>query len=99
MAIVSRAQPGEPLSTDVAKTTKQKCEVPPFSHKLAYAVHMYSLQTVLAVPLWVRDWREYFYPARDRPNIVKTYECRPTLPIRWVCLGVNGQWAHKWKYR
>ncbi|CAK7205488.1 hypothetical protein SEUCBS139899_008264 [Sporothrix eucalyptigena] len=83
MAIVSRAQPGEPLTTaSRAKPKKLECAVPPFAKKLEFAIHMYSLQAVLSVPLWVRSWREYFYPPEGGPDIVKAYECRPHLPIR-----------------
>ncbi|OAA57996.1 spindle pole body component [Niveomyces insectorum RCEF 264] len=81
MAIVSRAEAGQSLA--VAKKDKNhKCEVPPFSKKLEYAIHMYSLQAVLSVPLWIRGWKEYFTPPPGGPDIVKAYECRPALPIR-----------------
>ncbi|ERT03322.1 hypothetical protein HMPREF1624_01633 [Sporothrix schenckii ATCC 58251] len=83
MAIVSRAAPGEPLAT--ASATKDKpltCAPPPLAKKIEFAIHMYSLQAVLSVPLWVRSWREYFYPPTGGPDIVKAYECRPALPTR-----------------
>ncbi|CAK7227467.1 hypothetical protein SCUCBS95973_006554 [Sporothrix curviconia] len=83
MAIVSRAQPGEPLAT--AARTKPKtvaCTPPPLAKKIEFVIHMYSLQAVLSVPLWVRGWREYFYPPSGGPDIVKAYACRPQLPLR-----------------
>lgn len=82
MAIVSRAQPGEPLATSSTKAKPLQCSPPPFAKKVEFAIHMYSLQAVLSVPLWVRGWREYFYPPTGGPDIVKAYECRPLLPVR-----------------
>ncbi len=59
-----------------------KKDAPPFPKKLEFAIHMYSLQAVLSVPLWYRGWKEYFYPPDGGPNIVKAYDCRPHLPVR-----------------
>jgi hypothetical protein len=57
-------------------------EPPPFFSKIHYATRVYGLQTFVNQALWFRGWKEYFYPPNDAPNIVKTYECRPHLPVR-----------------
>ncbi|KAI3321155.1 alpha/beta hydrolase fold protein [Xylariaceae sp. AK1471] len=31
---------------------------------------------------WALGWYQFFYPPELKPNFVKTYECRPQLPIR-----------------
>ncbi|CAK7229603.1 hypothetical protein SBRCBS47491_007304 [Sporothrix bragantina] len=95
MAIVSRAQPGEPLATAARTTPKNmSCAPPPLAKKLEFAIHMYSLQAVLSVPLWVRSWREYFYPPTGGPDIVKAYACRPQLPIRIFFPATYDQTTH-----
>ncbi|KAK4153266.1 Alpha/Beta hydrolase protein [Chaetomidium leptoderma] len=57
-------------------------QVPPFLSKLMYASYMYSLKTFLGPVFWLREWTESRNPPEGRPNIVKTYECRPGLPVR-----------------
>ncbi|OIW25608.1 alpha/beta-hydrolase [Coniochaeta ligniaria NRRL 30616] len=59
-----------------------KQEPPPLLSKLSYAAHIYSLQGFISPYLWMRDWKEYFYPPDGGPNIIKRYEVRPYLPIR-----------------
>jgi hypothetical protein len=59
-----------------------KQEPPPLLAKLSYAAHIYSLQSFINPYLWVREWKEYFYPPDGGPNIIKRYEVRPHLPIR-----------------
>lgn len=56
--------------------------VPPFFSKVSYAAQIFSIQSFLTSALWVRGLKEFFYPPVGGPNIVKTYECRPHLPIR-----------------
>ncbi|KAI1843807.1 hypothetical protein JX266_010066 [Neoarthrinium moseri] len=41
-----------------------------------------AVQGVSAPVRWIRGWNEWFWPSGSAPNIVKTYECRPYLPIR-----------------
>jgi hypothetical protein len=55
---------------------------PSLLSKLWYASFMYSLQSVLSPVFWMRDWHESRNPPEGHPNIVKTYECRPALPVR-----------------
>ncbi|KAK4185623.1 Alpha/Beta hydrolase protein [Podospora australis] len=57
-------------------------QAPSFFSKVSLAGYIYSVKGFLTPMLWLRDWREYFYPPDGQPNIIKTYECRPDLPIR-----------------
>ncbi|KAL2167132.1 hypothetical protein VTG60DRAFT_1687 [Thermothelomyces hinnuleus] len=57
-------------------------EVPPFLTRLSYAGYMYGLKSILAPLFWLREWKESRNPPEGRPDIVKTYECRPHLPVR-----------------
>jgi hypothetical protein len=68
-------EPGRPV-----ESVRQ--EVPPLLSKISYASHIYGLQSYINPLLWLRDWKEYFYPPDGGPNIVKKYECRPFLPVR-----------------
>jgi len=55
---------------------------PPLLSKLSYASHIYGLQSMLNPLHWFREWSEYLSPPDGAPNIIKTYECRPHLPVR-----------------
>jgi hypothetical protein len=33
---------------------------------------------------WLQGWNQYFWPTGFEPNIIKTYDTRPQLPIRYV---------------
>lgn len=56
--------------------------MPPLLSKVSLASYIYGLKGMLAPFHWLRDWREYFSPPEGHPNIVKAYECRPSLPVR-----------------
>lgn len=64
------------------KAMALKHEPPPLLAKLSYAAHIYGLQSFIFPYLWVREWKEYFYPPDGGPNIIKAYEVRPRMPIR-----------------
>lgn len=57
-------------------------QTPPLLSKVSLAGYVYGLKGMLATLHWLRDWSEYFSPPADRPDIIKTYECRPALPVR-----------------
>ncbi|AEO58550.1 hypothetical protein MYCTH_102943 [Thermothelomyces thermophilus ATCC 42464] len=57
-------------------------EVPSFLTRLSYAGYMYGLKSILAAFFWLREWKESRNPPEGGPDIVKTYECRPHLPVR-----------------
>ncbi|KAK4445947.1 Alpha/Beta hydrolase protein [Podospora aff. communis PSN243] len=59
-----------------------RCKAPSLLSKLSYASHIYGLQSMLNPLHWLREWSEYLSPPDGAPNIVKTYECRPHLPVR-----------------
>jgi hypothetical protein len=73
---------GAHAAGDDGKETALRAPTPPFLTKLKHASFMYGLQTVLGPMLWVREWKESRNPPPGRPDIVKTYECRPSLPVR-----------------
>jgi hypothetical protein len=52
--------------------------------KVFYGSVIYAVQMSWGVPQWYRSWKEYFSPVESRPNIVKSYDCRKTLPVRCV---------------
>ncbi|KAL2150473.1 hypothetical protein VTH82DRAFT_7036 [Thermothelomyces myriococcoides] len=57
-------------------------EVPPLLTRLSYAGYMFGLKTMLLPLFLLREWKESRHPPDSRPDIIKTYKCRPHLPIR-----------------
>ncbi|KAK4224099.1 Arylacetamide deacetylase [Podospora fimiseda] len=66
--------------TEIDKTSRRHAV--PFFSKLSRASYLYAIKGITAPLIWFQEWREYFNPPDGRPNIVKSYECRPELPIR-----------------
>ncbi|KAK3386044.1 Alpha/Beta hydrolase protein [Podospora didyma] len=64
------------------KNDPVKCEAPGFLSKVTHAGRIYGIKSFVTPMLWLRDWKEYFAPPDGAPNIIKTYECRPALPVR-----------------
>ncbi|KAF7349326.1 Alpha beta hydrolase fold protein [Mycena sanguinolenta] len=55
----------------------------PFFTRLKYALLAFVLQNFRVKPkVFFRAWKYYLSPPKIRPDIVKTYACRPHLPIR-----------------
>lgn len=57
----------------------QQPRLPIFSRVYRGAV-VYAIQVLGAPVNWFQDWA---YPPEIPPNYVKTYPCRPSLPIRY----------------
>ncbi|KAK4196687.1 Alpha/Beta hydrolase protein [Triangularia verruculosa] len=55
---------------------------PPILSRISYLSRIYTAKSLSTPLLWLRDWKEYFYPPSTQPDIVKSYECRPDLPVR-----------------
>lgn len=67
-----------------ATDTPLKAECPPLGTKLGLAACTYGFKSTLALLARFRDWKEYFYPPEGGPDLVKRYEVRPHLPIRYT---------------
>jgi hypothetical protein len=53
------------------------------SSTLLYTSTIYGVKILWLPYVWARSLREYFYPPPGAtPNAVKTYQCRPNLPVR-----------------
>ncbi|KAK1708431.1 hypothetical protein CaCOL14_008141 [Colletotrichum acutatum] len=66
-------------------TTDDSHRVPelPLLSKVRYGATAFAIQNFLVKPaLFVRDVKAHVIPPENRPEIVKTYECRPYLPVR-----------------
>lgn len=63
-----------------------KKDHPPLMQKVGLAAQVYGIQGVRETMTWFQGWREYFYPpvAGRGPNIVKAYEARPGLAVRYA---------------
>ncbi|OTA90464.1 hypothetical protein M434DRAFT_397998 [Hypoxylon sp. CO27-5] len=51
----------------------------PILERLTRGATIYALQTIGVLVLWYREWAS---PPKTPPNIVKYYQCRPSLAIR-----------------
>ncbi|OLN95761.1 Arylesterase 1 [Colletotrichum chlorophyti] len=72
----------EDQSTTAAANEKHRVPDLPLSTKLKYGAIVYAIQNLVKPVLFVRDLKDSIIPAQNRPDIVKTYECRPFLPVR-----------------
>ncbi|KAF7348093.1 Alpha beta hydrolase fold protein [Mycena sanguinolenta] len=55
----------------------------PVFKRLKYALIAFALQNIVGKAFhFYLDWKYYLSPPKIRPDIVKTYPCRPHLPIR-----------------
>lgn len=57
---------------------------PPLIQKVGLAAQVYGIQGIMGTVVWLQGWREWFWPAGGGPNIVKAYEVRPGMPVRYV---------------
>lgn len=61
-----------------------KKDPPPLIRKVGLAAQIYSIQGVMGTVVWLQGWREWLYPPNGGPDIVKAYECRPGMGVRYV---------------
>lgn len=62
----------------------KKKNPPPLIQKVGLAAQVYGIQGLMGTVLWFQGWREWLYPPGGGPNIVKAYEIRPALGVRFV---------------
>lgn len=67
-----------------------KKDPPPLIRKVGLAAQIYGIQGVMGTVVWLQGWREWLYPPNGGPDIVKAYECRPGMGVRYV----NGPATH-----
>ncbi|KAF6822342.1 alpha beta hydrolase fold protein [Colletotrichum plurivorum] len=73
-----------PAAATATTTDDSYCvqEVPLLS-KIRYGATAYAIQNLIVKPaLFLRDVKAHVIPNEHRPDFVKTYECRPYLPVR-----------------
>lgn len=61
-----------------------KKDPPPLIRKVGLAAQVYGIQGVMGTVGWLQGWREWLYPPNGGPDIVKAYECRPGMGVRYV---------------
>ncbi|WDK16983.1 hypothetical protein CGRA01v4_08266 [Colletotrichum graminicola] len=62
-----------------------RIEKKPLLTAVRHGATAFAVQNLFAAPInFVRDAQAYLMPPEDRPALVKTYECRPNLPVRQV---------------
>ncbi|KDN64095.1 hypothetical protein CSUB01_05113 [Colletotrichum sublineola] len=69
---------------DDQKTTDDAYRIPelPLLTKVRHGATAFAIQNLLAGPAnFVRGVKAYVIPPENRPEIVKTYKCRPNLPL------------------
>jgi acetyl esterase/lipase len=60
-------------------------ETPPLLTRFYFQTAIATMQGLTGWGDWYRDyWDHWMSPPRERPDIVKSYEVRPSLPVRYV---------------
>lgn len=59
-----------------------KKDPPPLIRKVGLAAQIYTIRGAMGTVDWFQGWREWLYPPRDGPDIIKAYECRPGMGVR-----------------
>jgi hypothetical protein len=60
-------------------------EPTPLLSSLYHGATISAMQTIMRPLRYFKSWSFYLYPPDFAlPNIVKTYECRPRLPLQYV---------------
>jgi len=57
-------------------------ETATFKEKMLAMTYMYVIKGMLAPAIILRDWTEWISPPQSAPTLIKTYPCRPSLPVR-----------------
>lgn len=56
---------------------------PPLLRRLLYGTAVYTMQYLVVGPyMTLRRLHQWLFPPETRPTLVKTYNCRPYLPVR-----------------
>lgn len=63
-----------------------KKDPPPLIRKVGLAAQIYTIRGAMGTVDWFQGWREWLYPPNNGPDIVKAYECRPGMGVRYVLL-------------
>ncbi len=79
---------------EVVDKKKLSKPYPTYLERLGYGAHIYTIKGLLGLPSWYRGWKEYFNPPPGGPNIVKSYDSRRHLPVRYV--NVVAGWPGGW---
>lgn len=71
----------EPVRND-APTVLHK--PPPLTAKIFYSIILYAGKSLAALSRGLKGLKEVIWPPNGRPDLIKTYQCRPHLPVRSV---------------
>jgi hypothetical protein len=84
MTTTTPGQPpnGTPPDGHGNQDTALRNEAPPLFTRLKYASSMFALKSMLGGMHMFREWKETRNPPDGHPDLIKTYDCRPGLPIR-----------------
>ncbi|TDZ28484.1 Arylesterase [Colletotrichum spinosum] len=70
-------------TTPATSTADHRIQELPILSKIRYGATAYAIQNLIVKPaLFLRDVKASVIPSEFRPDFVKTYECRPYLPVR-----------------
>lgn len=73
---------GAPVDAHSNEDSVLTRQAPSLLSRLKYATSMCALKTVLSGMHTLREWKEARNPPDGCPDIIKTYDCRPDLPVR-----------------
>ncbi|KAJ4858077.1 alpha/beta hydrolase fold domain-containing protein [Trichoderma breve] len=55
---------------------------PPLTAKILYSMILYAGKSLAALSRGLQGLKEVIWPPNVRPDLIKTYQCRPHLPVR-----------------
>lgn len=55
-----------------------------FLTQISYATKLAALKGAHASRRWYRGWQDWFDPPQVSPDIVRNYDVKPGLPVRYV---------------
>lgn len=70
------------MSADQTESVELRQPQLPLLTRLLRGAVVYTVTSLVSLPLWFAERNANKAP--QRPTLVKTYECRPSLPIRCV---------------
>ncbi|KAL7928306.1 Alpha/Beta hydrolase protein [Trichoderma chlorosporum] len=73
------AEAREPTHRD-APTALHK--PPPLTFRVAYSALLYAGKVLVAISRALQRLKEIIWPSNVKPDVIKTYQCRPHLPVR-----------------
>lgn len=74
---------------DPHRESDPRYAAPSLLARVYYAAAISAVQGAHASGRWYKGWQEWFYPPAQGPDIVKSYDVKAHLPVRFVPRSFN----------